>query len=53
MAIRPNRKPMKFASGAKDRQQKNAIEAAISPIPEPINAPVTCIKMMYFISRPV
>tara|TARA_B100002019_G_scaffold236250_1_gene210793 strand:+ start:275 stop:751 length:477 start_codon:yes stop_codon:yes gene_type:complete len=30
MAIRPNRKPMKFASGAKDRQQKNAIEAAIA-----------------------
>lgn len=30
MAIRPNRKPMKFASGAKDRQQRNAIEAAIA-----------------------
>ena len=30
MAVRPNRKPMKFASGAKDRQQRNAIEAAIA-----------------------
>ena len=30
MAIRPNRKPMKFASGAKDRQQRNAIEATIA-----------------------
>ena len=30
MAIKPNRKPMKFASGAKDRQQRNAIEAAIA-----------------------
>ena len=29
MAIRPNRKPMKFASGAKDRQQRNAIDDAI------------------------
>ena len=30
MAVKPNRKPMKFASGAKDRQQINAIEAAIA-----------------------
>ena len=30
MAVKPNRKPMKFASGAKDRQQRNAIEAAIA-----------------------
>lgn len=30
MAIRPNRKPMKFASGAKDKQQRNAIEKAVA-----------------------
>jgi len=29
MAIKPNRKPMKFASGAKDKQQRNAIDDAI------------------------
>ena len=29
MAVKPNRKPMKFASGAKDRQQRNAIDDAI------------------------
>ena len=30
MAIRPNRKPLKFASGAKDKQQRNAIEKAVA-----------------------
>ena len=30
MAIRPNRKPLKFASGAKDKQQRNTIEKAVA-----------------------
>jgi len=40
MAIRPNRKPMKFASGAKDRQQRNAIEAAIADAMKGASGPV-------------